>query len=109
MTFGSMNGVVGLNYDIITGLSALGLAMLLRKRDLPRAMLLAWNVMGSTLLLIIVVVSVLSTPLFAAFGREPAQLNTWILFAPFVWLPAVLVGSALWGHALIFRKLHTSL
>jgi len=101
MTFGPG----GLNYDIVTGASALVLAALLRGRALPKSVLMGWNIMGSLLLLNIVVVAVLSTPLFARFGSEPDHLNTWVLFAPYVWLPAVLVGSAFFGHLLIFKKL----
>ncbi len=95
----------GLNYDIVTGATALLLGLVLTKRTLPKPLLLGWNVLGSLLLVNIVVVSVLSTPLFARFGSDPAHLNTWVMYAPFVWLPAVLVGSALLGHVLIFRKL----
>lgn len=105
MTFGVTGDVVGLNYDIVTGITALGLGILLRRRALPRSLLLAWNAMGLILLLIIVVVGVLSTPLFARFGTDPTQLNTWMLYPPYVWLPAILVGTALLGHVLIFRRL----
>ena len=101
MTFGSG----GLNYDIVTGATAVVLAVALRGRQLPKAVVMAWNVMGSLLLVNIVVVAVLSTPVFARFGSEPGQLNTWVLFAPYVWLPAVLVGSALFGHLLVFKRI----
>ncbi len=104
MTFGDG----GLNYDIITGATALVLGLALRGRQLSRGLLLAWNATGLLLLVNIVVVAVLSTPLFARFGNAPLQLNTWVLHAPFVWLPAVLVASALLGHVLIFKKLLTS-
>ncbi len=60
--------------------------------------------MGLLLLANIVVVSVMSTPLFAKFDSEPEKLNTWVLHAPFIWLPAVLVGSALLGYELIFQR-----
>ncbi|MCZ6807003.1 MAG: hypothetical protein O7F08_08630 [Deltaproteobacteria bacterium] len=59
--------------------------------------------MGSALLLNILVVAVLSLPLFAFWGAE--QLNLWITHAPFVWLPTVLVPFALIGHLLLWRKL----
>ena len=102
MTFGAG----GFNYDIVTGVTALLLAALLRWRpECSRWIVWVWNVIGSTLLVAIVAIAVTSTPLFARFGSAPSQLNTWVFFAPFVWLPAVLVGSALLGHALIFRRL----
>jgi hypothetical protein len=107
MSFGVIHGVFGLNYDIVTGGTALLLGLALRARALPRGLVLGWNVLGLVLLFVIVTVSVASTPVFALFGREPARLSTWILFAPYVWLPAILVGSALLGHLLLFRRLAT--
>jgi hypothetical protein len=108
MTFGTAHGVPGLNYDILTGASALLLALWLRLGDVPRPVVRAWNVLGSVLLLGILGIAVVSTPVVALFGEAPDRLNTWVLFAPFVWLPAVLVGSALFGHALLFRRLWTA-
>ena len=35
----------------------------------------------------------------------PERLNTWVAYAPFVWLPAVMVVCALIGHLVIWRKL----
>lgn len=105
MTWGSVGGVTGLNYDMVTGATALPLALWLLKGDVPRAVVLAWNALGSLLVLAVLAVGVASTPMFAAFGSAPDRLNTWVLFAPFVWVPTVLVGSALFGHALIFRRL----
>ncbi|MBC7794652.1 MAG: hypothetical protein H7Z43_13185 [Clostridia bacterium] len=101
MTFGAG----GLNYDIVTGATAVVLASIMRRRDVPRVLVLAWNVLGSVLLSIVVVVAVASLPIFAAFGTDAAALNTWVLFAPFVWLPALLVGSAALGHIVLFRAL----
>lgn len=105
MTFGSVQGATGFNYDIVTGVTALLLALWLRAGNVPRRVVLAWNILGSALLLGILGIAIASTPFLARFGAAPSQLNTWILFAPFVWLPAVLVGSALFGHALIFRRI----
>jgi hypothetical protein len=93
----------GWNYDVVTGATALILAPFADR--LPRAVLLAWNVLGSTLLAVIVVVAVASTPLIHAFGQTPDRLNTFIAAAPFVWLPAVLVAAALAGHIVVFRAL----
>ncbi len=101
MTFGPG----GFNYDIVTGVTALMLAAALRVGSVPRPVLMLWNVIGSVLLCIVVGIAVVSTPLFAKFGTEPEQLNTWVLHAPYVWLPAVLVGSALLGHLVIFKRL----
>ncbi len=64
-----------------------------------------WNVLGSVLRSVIVGVAIASTPVFARFGSEPSALNTWVLFPPFVWLPAILVGLAAFGHVILFRVL----
>ncbi len=90
----------GLNFDILTGLTALVVAPLAAR--LPRPVLLVWNTLGLGLLLWVVGVAVLSMP-------TPLQRlhpsNTWVAFFPFVWLPAVLVPCALVGHVALFRKL----
>ena len=44
-------------------------------------------------------------PQLRAFGTDPARVNTWVMYFPFVWLPAGLVTSALFGHAVLWRKL----
>lgn len=93
----------GWNYDIVTGAAALALAPFADR--LPRAVLLAWNVLGSALLTVIVAVAVVSTPFIHAFGTAPERLNTFIAAPPFIWLPAVLVAAALAGHIVIFRAL----
>lgn len=105
MTFGSALGATGWNYDVVMGATALLLAIALRRGAVPRAIVLAWNAMGLALVIVIASIGIASTPLLARFGATPDRLNTWILFPPFVWLPAVLVGSALFGHAIVLRKL----
>lgn len=97
MTFG------GLNYDIATGASALVLAVALYSGNAPRVIVVAWNVMGSVLLAVIVGVAFAATPLVHAFG--PEHLNRWVFYFPYVWLPAVLVQAALFGHLVVFRRL----
>ena len=97
MTFG------GLNYDIVTGATALALAVVLYRGGGSRAAVMAWNVMGSVLLAVIVGVAVAATPFVRAFGSE--HLNTWVLYFPYVWLPTILVQAALFGHLVVFRRL----
>jgi hypothetical protein len=97
----------GHNFDIVTGASALALAALIARRRAPRALVLAWNALGSLLLATIVVVAIRSLPLFHAYGTEPAHLNTWVAYFPFVWLPAALVSAALFGHVILWRRLLT--
>lgn len=94
----------GLNYDILTGLSAPLLAYLAWRGTLGRRAILVWNLAGLALLATIVTVAILSAPFpFRQFHNEPA--NTFVAHFPFVWLPAVLVQAALFGHLLVFRWL----
>ena len=92
----------GRNFDILTGASALVVAVLL-KRGAPPVIAQVWNALGAVLLLNVVTVAVAASPLFKAFGNEPAHVNTFVASFPFVWLPAVLVCAALAGHVVIFR------
>ncbi len=93
----------GYNFDVITGATALLLAFALHRNWAPRWVVVAWNIMGLVFLVIVAGVAIATTPLFEALG--PAQRNTWIAHAPFIWLPTVLVPAALAGHLMIFAKL----
>jgi hypothetical protein len=93
----------GRNFDIITGLTGIALAIALRRYRVPRWIIGGWNVLGSVLLINILVIAVVSMPMFHRFGMD--RLNVWVAEPPFVWLPAVLVLTALAGHLIIFRKL----
>ena len=99
----------GRNFDIITGITAVLLAMWLRTGRPPRSLVAGWNVMGLLLLANIVTVAVLSTPQFAAFGSTPDRLNTFVTRAPYVLLPAVMVLAAWAGHLIVFRALARTL
>lgn len=92
----------GRNFDIVSGVTALVVAFLLYRNRLPVWAIHAWNALGFGLLLNIVAIAILSFPTpFRAFHDAPA--NTWVTHAPFVWLPAVLVMTALLGHVLVLR------
>lgn len=93
----------GHNFDIVTGASAVVVAMLAARGSAPRWLLFGWNVLGTVLLLTIVAIAVLSLPMFALYGR--GALNTWVAYFPYVWLPTVLVSSAILGHLLLWRRL----
>lgn len=93
----------GRNFDILTGLFAIPVAMLAAGDRAPRGLIVLWNLVGSVLLANIVAIAVASLPTFAAFG--PDRLNTWVADPPYVWLPGVLVPAALFGHILTWRKL----
>jgi hypothetical protein len=94
----------GRNFDIVTGITAALVGLLLWKRSLPRWVVQAWNVMGILLLANVLTIAFLSTPLpIRRFFNEPA--NVWIKDAPYVWLPAVFVLLAIMGHVVITRRL----
>ena len=94
----------GLNYDILTGLLAIVVALVLIRRPSSLALIRIWNVAGILLLTNILVVALLSAPTpLRVFHNEPA--NLWITQAPWVWLPAVDVLAAVLGHVLVYRRL----
>lgn len=95
----------GRNIDILTGLTAIPVALLLAKGIGGRRLTLAWNLLGTLTLANILGIALVSTPMLAMFG--PERLNTWVAYAPFVWLPAVMVVCALIGHLVIWRRLLT--
>ena len=96
--------VDGLNFDVLTGLSALLVALLAAAGWLPRALLWIWNLAGLGLLTTIVTIAVFSFPTpFRGFDNEPA--NVIVAHVPFMWLPLFLVQAALFGHVLVFRSL----
>jgi ABC-type branched-subunit amino acid transport system permease subunit len=76
------------------------LAIVLWEEDFE-VWVLAWNVLGALLLLNIVSVAIAAFAV--AFGTD--HVNEWVLHVPFVWLPAVLVQTALFGHVVVFRRL----
>jgi hypothetical protein len=95
----------GWNFDIATGITAIGVAWLAARGRASAGLLMAWNVMGILLLVNILAIAITSTPLFHSFGVEPSKVNTWVAYFPFVWLPGTLVPAAILGHVIITRSL----
>jgi serine-type D-Ala-D-Ala carboxypeptidase/endopeptidase len=94
----------GLNFDIITGGSAVVVAALVALGRAGTRLVRAWNILGSLLLCNIVVVSLLSTPTpLRVFRTQPP--NTWVTTPPYIWLPAVMVALAIMGHIVVYRAL----
>lgn len=92
----------GYNFDIVSGATALPLALIAWRRPLPRWLIGLWNVTGQILLIAIVIIAFAATPVFRAFGDD--QVNTWVTQFPYVWI-AVMVAAALFGHVVTLRKL----
>lgn len=92
----------GYNFDILSGITGGLLGLALARGSVPRGVIVAWNVLGLTLLAVIVTVAFLATPLVRAFGDQ--QINSWIAQFPYAWM-AVMVSAALLGHVLVARKL----
>ena len=94
----------GLNFDIVTGLLAIPVAVLWAMRRIPLAVVRAWNVLGLLLLLNVLTIAILSAPTpLRVFTNDP--VNVWVTQAPWIWLPTLLVPIALVGHIVIFRRL----
>lgn len=93
----------GWNFDIATGLLALTLGLVATRRTLSVGAVRGFNTVGLLLLATIVGIAIVSTPPIAAFG--PERLNVWVTTVPFVWLPAVFVLTALFGHLVLAHRL----
>lgn len=98
--------LLGYNFDIVTGATALVLGLLLSSgRKVPRWALQAWNAWGIACLAVIAALAVATSPNVAAFGGEPAHVSLWVLQLPYVWLPFILVSIAVIAHGAVSAKL----
>ena len=93
----------GRNFDIVTGITAIALSGAMVLTKVPGWVVRAWNLLGLVLLFNILGVAILSTPMFAYFGRD--RLNVWVMWMPYTLLPAVMVLAAWAGHLIIWRAL----
>ena len=98
----------GWNFDILTGATALLLAPAIAFGRVPRRAIAVWNALGALLLLNVVTIAFASTPVFRAFGKAPHKVNTFVAFFPYVWLPTVLVATAIVLHIAIARALRAA-
>jgi len=96
----------GHNFDIVTGVCALALAgfvLATRRREAPRWMLWAFNVVGTALLAAVIVIVLLSSPLpIKTYDGPPILLA---LHLPYAWIAPVCVAGALAGHLMLWRGL----
>ena len=96
----------GYQFDIVTGVTACLLYGLMRGGvTVPRWVLWAWDVWGWWCLFVIALIAVASSPMVRLFGDDPRNVNTWVLYFPYVWLPVVLVTVAIGGHVMVTRAL----
>lgn len=95
----------GRNFDILCGLTApLIYYFGYIKNVFGKKILLTWNIVCLLLLANIVVIAVLSAPFpIQQFGF--GQPNIALLYFPFIWLPAIIVPSALLTHLVSIRRL----
>jgi hypothetical protein len=96
----------GWNYDIIIGISALIIFVVLYFKEhlLSKTFMLIWNITGVLFLAVIVLTAVLSAPLpiqLLAFD----QPNVAVLKFPYVFLPAYIVPLVLLTHLLTIKKI----
>lgn len=93
----------GRNLDIIMGISAPIIALVLRRGSLPRAVIIGWNILGLALVVNVMVMGILSTPTpFRVFANEPGTII--MASFPYIFIPALLVPMALMGHILSLRQ-----
>lgn len=94
----------GRNFDILAGISAPIIALLMVKGKIPKVGIIIWNVASLGLLLNIVIIAILSTPSpWRVFTNEPA--NYIVTHFPISWLPGFLVPLAYYLHFLSIRQL----
>ncbi len=98
----------GHNFDIATGVLALGFGAALRWFALGptsrRWMVLAFNLIGFALLMAVMSIAVRSTPWpLRTYENDPPVLL--VFYAPYTLILPVCVAGALWGHILVFRWL----
>lgn len=94
----------GLNWDILSGISAVILLIMHFKNILRNRGIVIWNLLALLLLIVIILLAILSAPSpFQQFDFK--QPNVAVLHYPFTWLPAVVVPIVLLSHLLIFKKL----
>jgi hypothetical protein len=96
----------GLNFDIIIGISALILFILIQlfKVNLGKKTLLIWNIIGLLFLMNIVVIAILSAPLpIQQLSFE--QPNIAVLSFPYILLPSFIVPIVISTHITSIKQL----
>ncbi len=95
----------GRNFDILSGLTALPLALwAFKNSELKWNINIIWNFVCLMLVLNVVAIGILSAPTpFQQFAFN--QPNIGVLKFPFVWLPSVIVPIVIFSHLIAIRQL----
>lgn len=96
----------GYNFDILIGISALTFFLLIHffKINMPKKVLIAWNIFGLLFLLNIVTIAILSAPLpIQQLSFE--QPNIAVLGFPYVLLPSFIVPIVIFAHIISLKQL----
>jgi hypothetical protein len=95
----------GRNFDILSGLTALPLALwAFKNSELKWNINLIWNFICLMLVLNVVAIGILSAPTpFQQFAFN--QPNIGVLKFPFVWLPSMIVPIVIFSHLIAIRQL----
>jgi hypothetical protein len=94
----------GRNFDVVTGVLAIPLAVMLLRGHSGRKLVYLWNFLGLALLINVVGTAVALMPGPQALLKSQIP-NVWVSYSPFIWLPSILVTSAQLGHILVLRRL----
>lgn len=95
----------GYNFDIITALLSPFVAFLAWKDPVKwKTIIRFWNYLGLVFIVVVVTVALLSTPVPFRVFTEGVP-NIVIAYFPYIWLPVLIVPSAVLYHVLCLRKL----
>ena len=95
----------GMNFDILSGILAPVVYFIaVRRGNINRGVLIAYNLLGIVLLANIVTIAVMSLP-SPMQQMSFEQPNKAVLFFPYVWLPTIVVPIVLFSHLASLWKL----
>lgn len=97
----------GRNFDILAGLTAPAIALLMTRNKISRAGIITWNFISLGLLINIVTIALLSTASpWRVFMNEPA--NYIVTHFPIAFLPGLLVPLAYYLHVLSLKQMFST-
>jgi len=94
----------GFNFDVLIGLSAIVMTLLVWKQKVSTSLLLAWNFIGMIFLGIVVGTAIGAAPTSIQW-RDFTQPNYAMIHFPFIWLPSFVVPVVLFSHIMSIRLL----